>query len=52
MTTDRIIDEALQVVKTKIFGESEIGMVDSALITYKDKIFKGVCIYTMDGLKA
>ena len=52
MTTDRIIDEALQVVKTKIFGESEIGMVGSALITYKDEIFKGVYIHTMDGPKA
>ena len=50
MTNDRIIDEALQGVKTKIFGDSEIGMVGSALITDKGTIFKGVCIHTVCGM--
>ena len=50
MTTKQIIKEAIQVIKPKKFGDSEIGMVGCALITDKDTIFKGVCIHTVCGM--
>ena len=50
MTTKQIIEEAIQVIKPKKFGDSEIGMVGCALITDKDTIFKGVCIHTVCGM--
>ena len=50
MTTKQIIEEAIKVIKPKIFGDSEIGMVGCALITDKDTILKGVCIHTVCGM--
>ena len=50
MTTKQIIEEAIQVIKPKKFGDSEIGMVGCALITDKDTIFKGVFIHTVCGM--
>jgi len=50
MTTKQIIEEAIKVIKPKVFGDSEIGMVGCALITDKDTIFKGVCIHTVCGM--
>ena len=50
MTTKQIIEEAIQVIKPKKFGDSEIGMAGCALITDKDTIFKGVCIHTVCGM--
>ena len=41
MTTKQIIEEAIKVVRPKVFGDSEIGMVGCALITDKNTIFKG-----------
>ena len=50
MTTKQIIEEAIKVVRPKVFGDSEIGMVGCALITDKNTIFKGVCIHTVCGM--
>ena len=50
MTNHEIIEEALEVVKPIVFGDSEIGMVGCALITDKNTIFKGVCIHTVCGM--
>ena len=50
MTDKQIIQEAIQVIKPKVFGDSEIGMVGCALITDKNTIFKGVCIHTVCGM--
>ena len=50
MTNEKIIDEALQVVSSTVFGDSEIGMVGCALITENDTMFKGVCIHTVCGM--
>ena len=50
MTNKQIIEEAIQVIKPKVFGDSEIGMVGCALITDKNTIFKGVCIHTVCGM--
>ena len=50
MTNKQIIEEAIQVIKPKVFGDSEIGMVGCALITDKNTIFKGVCIHTVWGM--
>ena len=40
MTTKQIIEEAIKVVRPKVFGDSEIGMVGCALLTDKNTIFK------------
>ena len=50
MTTKQIIEEAIKVIKPTVFGDSEIGMVGCALTTYKNTIFKGVCIHIVCGM--
>ena len=50
MPTKQIIEEAIKVVRPKVFGDSEIGMVRCALITDNNTIFKGVCIHTVYGM--
>ena len=50
MKNEKLIEEAVEVINLKVFGDSEIGMVGCALIADDKTIFKGVCIHTVCGM--